>query len=163
MPTDLQNAAALFHNELVTLCTASENGGQSPELQAAYAFLLACEQDIWGLYADRGRVQARLQYLYASRHALGVLAKAVGLDVTYGEAGVTESLSDESKNLLAAYGVLTAEIKALESQARSNQGMAIGLIAAVQPVAVPNLYPNPNDPRYRGSPLARGFRFGTGG
>lgn len=151
-------AQSLFHQELVTLCSASANAGQSPELQAAYTFLLASESAIWSLYADKGLVKARLQYLYACRHALDALMRAVALDVTAGEAGVTESLSDEAKHFADARAAVDGDIKTLEGQVSATFGAAIGQMTTSVPavLAPPRLAPNgglsPTDPLYRDLP-----------
>lgn len=161
---EISDARQLFVKEVEALCAAGKNPDGTPndtlapELLAAYTLLANWSPSgVWNLYDDKGRLSARLQYLYARRHVFSVLVGAVGLDVTYGEAGVTESLSDEAKNFLLSYKNAHDEITLLETQVRANVGVAVGQMVTTQPERpCAPWQPNPASGYYRGDPLRRG-------
>lgn len=108
---------------------------------------------IWEMYADQGSLDARLQYLYARRHALSLRLAQVSDKVNVQTDGDRFDLSDEFKHLTALAEQTDAEI---DGKLRSLRGGgASGSLAATAPVmpadrATPPTSLDANDPAYRG-------------
>ena len=109
----------------------------------------------WALYADRGRISLRLQYLYYQREAYTDLERRLIEFVTNSGAGVTRADSDVIKNVAALRDQAQKDIDQLETQSGACRVPAVGTLTAAVPTRARPVYGDPNSPVYRGDPLAR--------
>lgn len=117
-------------------------------------------ETFWSLYADKGRLSLRLQYLYTCREAIDWLRRRVFDKPTFSEGGVTQSFSDALHGLEKMRADLCLDITALEAQIRAGLGAAVGVMVSDRPGIVPSPNsPDPNGALYRGDPLTRPIRW----
>lgn len=110
---------------------------------------------VWDFYQDKARLAPRLQYLYAKRHCAEMILKRVWQNVTWSEAGVSESLGQQFANTKLLYDAINAELLLLEKRIAANRGGAMGVIAKTAPIEPGPLQPDGNARIYRGDPLNR--------
>lgn len=114
----------------------------------------------WALYADKGRVSLRVQYLYVQREMLTDVERRLFEWTTFGQGGVTQSNSDLVKALSAMRMEVQADIDLLEKQVQASRVPRVGVMTNDRLGLSPTYgQPDPNDARYRGDPLARPIRF----
>lgn len=114
----------------------------------------------WALYADKGRVSLRTQYLYVQREMLTDVERRLFEWTNFGQGGVTQSNTDLFKALAAMRAEVQADINLLEAQIQASRAPQVGLMTNDRLGLSPTYgQPDPNDPRYRGDPLARTLRF----
>ena len=128
--------------------------GDDLGLQSAVKLLKLNLPALWTLYADKGLLSLRLQYLYTLRDSADFLARRV-FDVTSStEAGVQQSDSDVFKSLCTLRDNSTADITVLEMQIRAGQAPQGGVMTTTRPDPVlPGAYPDPTSPYFRGLPF----------
>ena len=114
----------------------------------------------WALYADKGRVSLRTQYLYVQREMLTDLERRLFEWTNFGQGGVTQSNSDLLKAISAMRMEVQADVDLLEKQIQASRPPRVGVMTNDR-LGLSPVYgqPDPNDARYRGDPLARPLRF----
>jgi hypothetical protein len=114
---------------------------------------------IWLLYADKAKVDYRLQYLYTKRHALDWLMGGVR-HLTNGSIGpLSPQLGEKLENLKTLRDAVAADIELAESIAGASRPSAVAALIATAPIE-PEGVVNGNDRAYRGDAqrrIARGY------
>ena len=114
----------------------------------------------WALYADKGRVSLRTQYLYVQREMLADVERRLFEWTSFGQGGVTQSNSDLAKAISTMRMEIQADIDLLEKQIQASRVPRVGVMTNDRLGLSPTYgQPDPNDARYRGDPLARPLRF----
>lgn len=107
-------------------------------------------------------VSARLRVLRVKLRAIDYLLGGEWESVDYSQQQVSEKESQRVSNLLKLREVTQAALVTLEASiaATSGGGGSVGPMTKSKPQAVPvGAFPDPNDPRYSGSPLSRCRRW----
>ena len=132
----------------------AELGDQDTQTLTAYVGAF------WNLRSDKAAIWPGLQFAYTLRDCCDVLIGQVWNQITTASGDLRVELREKIRNLQLIRGNAQAEIAVLENRARANRAPAVGLIAAIKPVAPgPNVavpdgpYPDPGDPAYRGDPM----------
>lgn len=109
---------------------------------------------MWESYADKALIAPRLQELYTKRRAIDAVLGIVRNQVTFNIANDhSRNQSDKAKTLLSMRGEVQADIKQIETQARSGRPGVAGQITTTAPIT-PTYPPDANDPAYQGSPYS---------
>jgi len=161
MPAALQTAFALGLSRLASsgdpIQAAISRAGSDYRARGASSYMAAW----WNLYADKGRLSLRLQYLHTIKEALADVERRLFEWTTDTEAGVGQSDSDVFKAVVAMRADVLTDINTLEKQIMAGRGAASGVMTTTRPGIRPGQSPyplwanDPNDPAYRGDPLKR--------
>jgi hypothetical protein len=126
-----------------------ELGDEATNLLAPFAYTS------YQSYADKGRIDPRLQFLYCKRQMIDVLLGHGWQRVTVKMEQTEDDLSDLSKNLQALRTNCQDEIDGFEAQDRASRPPAIGTLTQTSPRLVSPGMADPNSGFYRGDPLNR--------